>query len=140
MGENKNYNPFPEIQRSILFILNKIKESGENPNDLTVVGLSQGGFMALYLTLNNIIKAKKTIAVVPFYRLNLIKADNLNRNTPILWASAGKDTTIPSEYTGTWRYLQALRVNLTHVHSAKSQHGNWCESFKNSIVRWSKQH
>jgi predicted esterase len=141
-GEFKNHNPLPEIRESSEFIVSKLQESGRNPLDLTIVGLSQGGFMALYLTLNNIIIPKKTIAVVPFYSRDLVKygAENLNKTTPILWAAAGRDERLPKYFSDTWSDLLSLSVNLTYMLSPGSRHGRWTKKFKNDIIRWSRQH
>ncbi|MCL2749337.1 MAG: alpha/beta hydrolase [Alphaproteobacteria bacterium] len=144
VGKHKKHNPIPQIQESAKHIVEKVQESGVKPQDLTLCGASQGGFMALFLTLHNIIVPKKTIVIVPFYQLELIKMlggpKNLNKGkVPILYADVEKDEEIPKEFN-TGARLQTLNINLTHIHCTESEHGKWTEDFKNRIIDWNRQH
>ena len=107
-----------EMKESAEFIASRI---GPEPIDI-IFGTSQGGFMALYLTLKNIIRAQRTIAAVPFYIPGLIGAD-MNKDTPILWMAAGTDEVIPPDVAGVWQWISDI-ANHQQQQIAQSKGGN----------------
>ena len=128
-------DPFAEVEQSVKYILEKI---GDSEIDV-LFGRSQGGFMALYLTLNNLIRPKKTIAAVPFYLPNLIH-ENINKETPILWMAGGKDERIPPEVGNLYKNLIDAGANLDYLVDSDSGHSTdtWTQNFNDTIVNWNK--
>jgi len=136
-SENKNHNIMPELKRSVEYIVGEIRSRNLDEKDLILYGSSQGAFMALYLTLNNIIVPKKTIAAVPFYARELI-TNKINKATPILWLAAEHDEMIPREYCETWMDLQSAGANLDYHIDANSEHTKWSPEFIQYMIDWNK--
>ena len=136
-----NSKVMSEIRASADYIANKVDEIGCLPEDLIIFGGSQGGFMALYITLNKILRPKQTIAVVPFYANSLIIRNKMDKITPILWIAGGQDDQISADFGGTggvWADLQAAGANLDYIMDSQSGHNanTWSAEFKNSIIKW----
>ena len=127
----------PELNQSAEYIARKIREMNIDEKDLILFGNSQGGFVAIYLALHNIIVPKKVIAVVPFYIKEMIPAD-INRATPILWMAAGTDAFIPAEVGKTWVDLQAAGANLDYHVDSHSGHKDWSPEFEQHMIDWNK--
>jgi len=134
--EGTDADIFEEMKESADYILKEIRGLGID----IIVGASQGGFMALYLTLNGIIRPKRTVALVPFYLPGLV-GEIKNRETPILWIAGGKDEVVPKEVAGTWRDLQAAGANLDYCLEPESAHlaETWMPEFCNEIMAWVKK-
>lgn len=130
-------NVMGQIQQSCDFIKNKLADAHVDELELTLFGNSQGAFMVLYLTLNNIIVPKKAIAAVPFYMTELV-ADIKNKTTPILWMAGGHDTVIPADLGVVWHDLVKNGANLDFRLDPESEHGVWTENMVNEIIKWSK--
>jgi predicted esterase len=128
-----------ELAHSCEYIKQKIRELKVDESELTLFGASQGGFMALYLTLNNIIVPAKTIAAVPFYPRELAN-ENINKTTPILWANAGRDERITGPIRDTWRDLRAAGAKVDHILDPESTHNEWSPAMMEKIIEWSKSH
>jgi predicted esterase len=126
-----------QLKQSCEFIKNKLREDNIDESELTLFGNSQGAFMALYLTLNNIIVPKKTIAAVPFYPLELVN-ENINKTTPILWVNAGRDERITGDIKETWKDLQKFGAKIDFVLDPESEHGVWTKNMVNEIIKWGK--
>lgn len=133
VGDTPNFDS--EIKKACEIILEKIRGK---KIDL-IFGASQGGFMALYLTLNNIIKCDRAIAAVPFY-VDKLARDIKNKTTPILWIAGGQDEMIPSDVGNVWRDLQSSGANLDFRWDAESAHrpDTWTQNFIEQIKKWSK--
>jgi predicted esterase len=126
-----------QVKQSCAFIKDKLRENNIDESELTLFGNSQGAFMALYLTLNNIIVPKKTIAVVPFYPRELVN-ENINTKTPILWVNAGRDERITGDVKETWKDLQKFGAKIDFILDPESEHGVWTEQMVNKIIKWGK--
>jgi predicted esterase len=134
-GENKNHDAMPELEQSCEFIKQKIRELEIDESDMILFGASQGGFMALYLTLNNMVIPNRAIAAVPFYPLELVN-ENINKTTPILWANAGRDERITGPVRDTWRDLQNAGAKVDYVLDPESEHDEWSPAMKEKIIEW----
>lgn len=135
-GEDKDYDFMPELERSCDFIRQKIRELKIDESELTLFGASQGGFMALYLTLNRIVVPAKTIAVVPFYPRELARG-NINESTPILWANAGRDERVTGPVRDTWRDLRNAGARVDYILDSESGHNDWSPAMREKIIEWS---
>jgi predicted esterase len=125
-----------ELGQSAAYIADKVQGMEID----VLFGASQGGFMALYLTLNGVIRPRRTIAAVPFYIPQLI-TENMNKQTPILWMAAGMDDMIPMDVGGAWRDLQNAGANLEYKIDVGSGHmaATWTPAFRNAIIEWNRQ-
>ena len=137
VDENKNHNIMPELKQSAEYIVEKIRAANIDDRDLILFGNSQGGFVAMYLTLAGIIVPKKTIAVVPFYIRELIP-EKINQATPVLWLAAGKDNWMPPVVTETWADLKAAGANLDYHVDSHSGHKDWSPEFEQHMIDWNK--
>ncbi|MCL1892153.1 MAG: hypothetical protein FWF97_02590 [Alphaproteobacteria bacterium] len=139
VGKYKDRDPrlvMAEIQQSAEFIKKEI--SRRKLKKFILCGASQGGFMALWLVLNDIIKPEKAVAIVPFYSREFLHA-GMNKTTPILWAAAGKDIEIPPNVADTWKYIRSMEAHLDYICDFDSLHGKWTPNFKKMIMEWVKK-
>jgi predicted esterase len=138
-GDDRNCDPAPELAHSCEFIKQKIRELNIDESDLILFGASQGGFMALYLTLNNIVVPNRAIAAVPFYPRDLVN-ENINKRTPILWVNAGRDERITGPIRDTWRDLQNAGAKVDYILDPESEHSVWSRAMTDKIIEWGKLH
>jgi len=124
-----------ELGESAKYVVEKMREMKMDEREMILFGASQGGAMALYLTLTGMIRPLTTIAAVPFYFHEL--ADKVeNKETPILWIAAGRDERIPRDVGALWKNISAAGANLKYCIDPGSEHNVWTASFNYKILEY----
>lgn len=126
-----------EFNLSVDFIVEQIetelKKRSQTFDDVILCGHSQGGLMSCYLGL--ILGPQKVISLCGDFPRYLDFEVPINKDVPIMWVEAGKDTFLNQDRKSSYEVLQKLGCSIDYYLSPESTHNRLCGDIVDFILR-----